>query len=101
MNKTTTATITKEIEDSKKPALIMKSEDICSRNVEDLAITTIEIIITEMITEIIITGDGTIITEVNRMKITNITGTITLYNNHNYNSNNRTVTIRLIICRQI
>ena len=87
---------------SRNPALIVESEDICSRSVENLAITvTIRITITEMVTETIITGDGIIIT-VDSKETTRITGTITLLNNSSNNNHNNRITIitRSIIFRQ-
>ena len=108
MNRITT-TIIKKVEDFKKPALTAKSEDICLKNIEDLAtiiITGIIIIITAI--ETIIIGDGIIITMVNRTGTTRITEITTLLHNsnnsnnnsNNSNNNNRTITIRLTIFRQ-
>src|ERR1043165_9920712 len=102
MNKIILITTIKEVEGSKEPALIVESEDICSRTVEDLATTTIIIIIKTTVTaiEIIIIGDGVVITVVNRIETIKITEIITLFNNHNNDNNsNSPITIRLTIFR--
>ena len=99
MSKATTLIMIKEVEGSKKPALIAESENICLRNVKDLVTTITGIILIKTIIETtIITGDGIITMVVNKIRITKITGIIALFNNNSSN-NSRTVTIRLTIFR--